>query len=157
LGPKIQIKEVKGAAIPGEKSVLEVVLANNGDETAFDLQLKARAIPPFVLAGDEWDELNETEKDNKNSLTGWESSKVASLEAGSAASIDLVIFTDANATAGYSPLPGSISYLTTPPGGEGDAILGGSERREDIALLVDVKGDSDLKTWLILPAGIAAI
>lgn len=155
LGPKIEIKETKGAAIPGEWSVLEVVVANNGDETAYDLQLKARAIPPFILSGYELDEVNETEKDNKNLPAELESSRIARLEAGSAASIDLVVFTDANATAGYSPLPCVISYLAVPPGGEGDEILRGSERREDIALLVDVKGESDQKMWLILPAGMA--
>lgn len=157
LGPRIEIKEIKGAAIPGEKSVLEVVLANNGDETAFDLQLKARPIPPFILADDEWDEVNETEKDNKNSLTGWESSRIASLEAGSVISIELEVSTDSNATTGYRPLPGSISYLIAPPGEEGDAILRGNERREDIALLVDVKRDSYLNIWYILPAGIGLI
>ena len=153
LGPRIEIKEVKGSAIPGEKSVLVVVVANNGDETAFDLHLKARAIPPFILAGGEWDEANGTEKSSENLLAERESSRVASIEAGSAASIDLVLFTDANATAGYSPLPCVISYLAVSPGGEGDEILRGSERREDIALLVDVKGESDQKMWLILPAG----
>lgn len=157
LGPRIEIKEVKGSAIPGEKSVLVVVVANNGDETAFDLHLKARAIPPFILGGGEWDEANGTEKGSENLLAERESSRVASIEAGSAASIDLVLFTDANATAGYRPLPGSISYLTAPPEGERDAILQGSERLEDIALLVDVKEESGLETWLILPAGIGSI
>ena len=33
----------------------------------------------------------------------------------------------------------------------------GNGRREDIALLVDVKEESDLETWLILPAGIGLI
>jgi len=159
LGPRIEIKEVKGAAIPGERSGLEVVVANEGDETAFDLQLEARAIPPFILEGDEWDEDEaiETKKNNKNSPAERQSSRVARLEAGSVASIDLVVFTDANATPGYCPLPCSISYLTAPPGREEDATLQGSERRENIALLVDVKEDSYLKTWYILPAGIAII
>lgn len=156
LGPRIKVREIKGAAIPKEISSLEVVVANVGDEAAFDLHLGARASPPFVLVGDEWDEANETEKDNENLPAERQSSRMASLEAGSKASIDLVVFTDANATAGYSPLPGSISYLTAPPGGEGDVSLGNG-RREDIALLVDVKEESDLETWLILPAGIGLI
>ena len=157
LGPRIQIEEVKGAAVPGERSGLEVVLANNGDEPAYNLRLEAWTIPPFVQVGDELDEVNKTEKDNENLPAERESGVVASLKPGSATSIDLVVFTDANATLGYSPLPGSISYLTAPPGGEKDAILRGSERREDIALLVEVKEDSRLMTWLILPAGMIAI
>ena len=157
LGPRIEIKEVKGAAIPGEKSVLEVVVANEGDETTFDLQLKARAIPPFILAGDEVGEANETEKDNKNSLEELESSRMASLKAGSAASIELEVFTDANATAGYRPLPCSISYMISPSGQERDVTGREGERKEDIALLVMVKEDSYLETWLLLPAGLLIV
>ena len=145
LGPKIMIQEIKGAARPGEATELEVVVANEGDEAAIDLQLEARANPPFLRAGDEL----ENESDEKPNYKD--------LEAGSAASFDLLVLTEGNATPGYSPLPCSISYRISPPGQDMDQIGKGSERREDIALLVMVEEDSHLGAWMLFFAGILII
>ena len=79
------------------------------------------------------------------------------LEAGSAASFDLMVLTEGNATPGYSPLPCSISYRISPPGQDMDQIGKGSERREDIALLVIVEEDSHLGAWMLFFAGILII
>lgn len=143
LGPRIEIEEMRGEAIPGERSVLEVVLANRGDESAFDLQLRTKPIPPFLKRED-----SPAEEEPK---------RLASLEAGSMASISLMVFTDANATAGYAPLPCSISYQTAALKGEGEAILPGGEREEEIALLVDVKERSYPWAWPALPAAAAFV
>jgi len=145
LGPKIMIQEIKGAARPGEASDLEVIVANEGDETAFDLWLEARANPPFLRAGDELENESDEKPDYKD------------LEAGSAASFELMVLTEGNATPGYSPLPCSISYRISPPGQDMDQIGKGSERREDIALLVMVEEDSHLEAWMFFFAGILII
>ena len=145
LGPKIMIQEIKGAARPGEATELEVVVANEGDEAAIDLQLEARANPPFLRAGDELGNESDEKPNYKD------------LEAGSAASFDLLVLTDGNATPGYSPLPCSISYRISPPGQDMDQIGKGSERREDIALLVMVEEDSHLGAWMLFFAGILII
>ena len=148
LGPKIMIQEIKGAARPGEATELEVVVANEGDEAAIDLRLEARVNPPFLRAGDELGNESD-EKPNYEDLKD--------LEAGSAASFDLLVLTDGNATPGYSPLPCSISYRISPPGQDMDQIGKGSERREDIALLVMVEEDSHLGAWMLFFAGILII
>ncbi|GAB6266920.1 MAG: hypothetical protein STSR0001_23690 [Methanothrix sp.] len=145
LGPKIMIQEIKGAARPGEATELEVVVANEGDEAAIDLQLEARANPPFLRAGDELGNESDEKPNYKD------------LEAGSAASFDLMVLTEGNATPGYSPLPCSISYRISPPGQDMDQIGKGSERREDIALLVIVEEDSHLGAWMLFFAGILII
>ena len=120
-------------------------MANEGDETAFDLRLEARANPPFLRAGDELENESDEKPDYKD------------LEAGSAASFELMVLTEGNATPGYSPLPCSISYRISPPGQDMDQIGKGSERREDIALLVMVEEDSHLEAWMFFFAGILII
>ena len=145
LGPKIMIQEIKGAARPGEATELEVVVANEGDEAAIDLRLEARVNPPFLRAGDELGNESDEKPNYKD------------LEAGSAASFDLMVLTEGNATPGYSPLPCSISYRISPPGQDMDQIGKGSERREDIALLVIVEEDSHLGAWMLFFAGILII
>ncbi|MDQ1313306.1 MAG: hypothetical protein QG605_1845 [Euryarchaeota archaeon] len=145
LGPKIMIQGIKGAARPGEASELEVIVANEGDEAAIDLQLEARANPPFLRAGDELGNESDEKPNYKD------------LEAGSAASFELMVLTEGNATPGYSPLPCSISYRISPSGQDMDQIGKGSERREDIALLVMVEEDSHLGAWMLFFAGILII
>ena len=145
LGPKIMIPEIKGAARPGEATELEVVVANEGDEAAIDLRLEARVNPPFLRAGDELGNESDEKPNYKD------------LEAGSRASFELMVLTEGNATPGYSPLPCSISYRISPPEQDMDQIGKGSERREDIALLVMVEEDSYLETWMLFFAGILII
>lgn len=145
LGPKIMIPEIKGAARPGEATELEVVVANEGDEAAIDLRLEARANSPFLRAGDEL--VNESD----------EKQNYKDLEAGSEASFELMVLTEGNTTSGYAPLPCSISYRISPPGEDMDQIGKGSERREDIALLVMVEEDSHLEAWMLFFAGILII
>jgi len=145
LGPKIMIQEIEGAARPGEATELEVVVANEGDEAAIDLRLEARANPPFLRAGDELGNESDEKPNYKD------------LEAGSAASFELMVLTEGNATPGYSPLPCSISYRISPSGQDMDQIGEGSERREDIALLVMVEEDSHLGAWMLFFAGILII
>jgi hypothetical protein len=145
LGPKIMIQEIKGRARPGEATELEVVVANEGDEAAIDLRLEARSNPPFLRAGDELGNESDEKPNYKD------------LEAGSRASFELMVLTEGNATPGYSPLPCSISYRISPPEQDMDQIGKGSERREDIALLVMVEEDSYLETWMLFFAGILII
>jgi hypothetical protein len=145
LGPKIMIQGIKGAARPGEASELEVIVANEGDEAAIDLRLEARSNPPFLRAGDELGNESDEKPNYKD------------LEAGSAASFELMVLTEGNATPGYSPLPCSISYRISPHGQDMDQIGKGSERREDIALLVMVEEDSHLGAWMLFFAGILII
>lgn len=163
LGPIIEIKEVKGTARPGEISNLKAIVANNGDETAFGLQLEARIIPPFLQVREELersDELIQKESEDENGPEGPGSTpgsrEKMNLLAGSTASFDLAVLTEANATPGYAPLPCSISYLISPPS-EGGMAEQGSKRMEDIALLVMVKDDWYLKTWMLLPAGLLIV
>ena len=145
LGPKIMIQEIKGAARPGEATELEVVVANEGDEAAIDLRLEARANPPFLRAGDELGNESDEKPNYKD------------LEAGSAASFELMVLTEGNATPGYSPLPCSISYRISPPGQDMEPTSRGGERREDSALLVMVEEDSHLEAWMLFFAGILII
>ena len=151
LGPKIRVLEVRGKARPGEASGLEVVVANEGDETAFDLRLEARAIPPFLRAGDELGGLGEL---GNESGGGPNQKDLKNLVAGSETSFDLVLLTEANATPGYAPLPCSISYQISPPEQNRDLMSEGGERKEEIALLVMIKEDSYLEDWMLFFAGL---
>ncbi|RQW81606.1 MAG: hypothetical protein EHM14_00365 [Methanothrix sp.] len=121
-GPKIEIEEIKGNAALGKESELETVLANRGDETAVDLQIKIQPLPPFVEAQNSQERLR--------------------IDPGGTVSTKLRVNADENATPGYYPLPCSISYRN----GEN-----GDERSEDLALLIHVQNDSFLG-WLTMPA-----
>ncbi|MCJ7445129.1 MAG: hypothetical protein MUO26_11510 [Methanotrichaceae archaeon] len=47
LGPQISIEDVKGAVIPGQESNIEIIISNNGDKIARDLQLFIEPQNPF--------------------------------------------------------------------------------------------------------------
>ena len=52
-GPRIELKEVKGEAIRGKESSLELSIVNNGDEPALDLRVETRSMPPFLRVENE--------------------------------------------------------------------------------------------------------
>ena len=124
-GPKIELKEVTGEATAGKEATLELAILNSGDQPANDLQVEARPLPPFLRA--------ENEKGDVD------------LDPGSSYPVKLLVFTDVNATSGYSPLPIKISYRD--PEQSGQMI-------QELALLVMVHKNASPITWLLLPAGL---
>lgn len=124
LGPWIELKELKGEAIRGKEASLELSIVNNGDEPAHDLRVETRSMPPFLRVENENEQVN--------------------LDPGGLYQVKLLIFTDENATPGYSPLPVKISYL------DSDEI---GQRSQDLALLVMVHNESSL-TWPLSLAGL---
>lgn len=123
-GPRIELKELKGEAIRGRESSLELSIVNNGDEPARDLRVETRSMPPFLRV------------ENEN--------RPVNLDPGGSYPLKLLIFTDENATAGYSPLPVKISYL------DSDGI---DQRSQDLAVLVMVQDESSL-TWQLSLVGL---
>jgi hypothetical protein len=123
-GPRIELRELKGEAIRGRESSLELSIVNNGDEPAHDLQVETRSMPPFLQV--------ENEKEPFN------------LGPGGSYQVKLLVFTDENATHGYSPLPVKISYL------DSDGI---DQRSQDLAVLVMVHNEST-PTWQLSLAGL---
>ena len=67
------------------------------------------------------------------------------LDPGSSYPVKLLVFTDVNATPGYSPLPIKISYRD--PEQSGQMI-------QELALLIMVHKNASPITWLLLPAGL---
>jgi hypothetical protein len=126
-GPKIELKEVTGEATGGREANLELSILNSGDQPANDLQVEARALTPFLRV--------ENEKGDVD------------LDPGSTYLVKLLVFTDENATPGYSPLPVKISYRD--PEQSGQMI-----QDQDLALLVMVHKNASSITWLLLPAGL---
>jgi hypothetical protein len=119
-GPKIELEELVGETLPGIESSLQLVLANQGDEPALDLQIQARPSPPFLMV------------ENGN--------EQVSLAPGENGQLSLSVFTDEDATSGYYVLPCMISYRD-----EQD----GERRSQELAVLVFV-GESPFTSWLYL-------
>lgn len=90
FGPRIEIKEVRGGASAGRESDLEVVLANRGDEPAFDVQLVASSHWPL-------------------NVTGIEERKER-LDPQTSASYRLKVYADPLATPGLYALPCNLTY-----------------------------------------------
>lgn len=124
-GPKIEPKELKGEATRGKESSLELLIVNNGDEPAIDLQVETRSLAPFLWVENENVGMN--------------------LDPGGSYLVKLLVFTDAYATPGYSPLPIKISYQ--------DSEQSGS-RSQDLAVLVMVHNDESSVTWQLSLAGL---
>jgi len=124
-GPKIELKEVTGEANAGKEATLELAILNSGDEPAKDLQVEARPRSPFLRAENEKGHLN--------------------LDPGSSYLVKILVFTDENATPGYSPLPIKISYRDPEQS---------SQMIQDLALLVMVHKNASSITWLLLAAGL---
>ena len=124
-GPKIELKEVTGEANAGKEATLELAILNSGDEPANDLQVEARPRSPFLRAENEKGHLN--------------------LDPGSSYLVKILVFTDENATPGYSPLPIKISYRDPEQS---------SQMIQDLALLVMVHKNASSITWLLLAAGL---
>jgi hypothetical protein len=123
-GPRIELRELKGEAIRGRESSLEFSIANSGDESAHDLRVETRSMPPFLRVENEKGQFN--------------------LGPGGSYQVKLLVFTDENATPGYSPLPVKISYL------DSDGI---DQRSQDLAVLVMVHNEST-PTWQLALAGL---
>ena len=124
-GPKIELKEVTEEATAGKEANLELDILNSGDEPANDLHVEARPLPPFLRA--------ENEKGDVD------------LDPGSSYLVKLQVFTNVNATPGYSPLPIKISYRDPEQSGQ---------MTQDLALLVMVNKNASSITWLLLAAGL---
>ncbi len=121
-GPMIEQEELDGETLPGIESSLRIVLANQGDEPAMDIQMQASPTSPFLMV--------------ENGL------EKASLAPGESAPLRLSVFTDENATSGYYALPCRISYR----GGQDGEI-----RNQDLAVLIYV-GEQAPSPWLYLGA-----
>ena len=89
-GPRIELEELKGNAISGKESELEIYLVNRGDEPALDLLIETYPQPPFLS----------TQGANERML----------IEPGGSAKANLLVYTDENATPGYYALLSEISY-----------------------------------------------
>ncbi len=136
-GPEIELKELKGEAVQGRDSSLELVIVNSGDEPAIDLRLEARSMPPFLRV--------ENEKGRAEEVN---------LYPGGSTSVKLAVFTDANATQGYSPLPCKISYLDSSQGDRRDPVDQKNRRGQDLAVLVMVHNEAYPVTWQLSLAGL---
>jgi hypothetical protein len=120
MGPRLELADPEGDVVSGEESILDLDLANRGDEPAQDLQVQARPASPFLMV----------ENRNEN----------ASISPGESIDLKISIFTDENASAGYYALPCRIDYRD----GEG-----GEERSEEIAALIYVETEGPY-SWLDL-------
>jgi hypothetical protein len=89
-GPRIELEELKGNAISGKESELEVYLVNRGDEPALDLRVETYPQPPFLSTQGANDRME--------------------IEPGGSAKANLLVYTDENATPGYYALLSEISY-----------------------------------------------
>ena len=85
LGPKIELEGLGGETLPGAESSLRIVLTNQGDESALDLQIQARPSAPFLMVE------NGQER--------------ASIAPGESAMQSLSVFTDKNAHLATMPYP----------------------------------------------------
>ncbi len=121
-GPRIEQEELVGDALLGGQSSLGVVLANRGDLSAFDIQMQARPIAPFLMI----------ENGQEN----------VSLAPGESATLKLSVFTDQNATSGCYALPCQLSYR------DGQ---NGEPKSQDLALLICVSEQSSIP-WLYMGA-----
>jgi hypothetical protein len=124
VGPKIRLEEMRGKAYPGKVSELEILLVNQGDAAANDLQIDASPQTPFENA----------------EITGAEQR----LEPKASTRVHLKVLADANSTPGNYALPFTIFYR--------DAGLprDGGPRSEEMAALVPIQRDS-IYGWLIMP------
>jgi hypothetical protein len=89
-GPRIELEELKGKAVSGKESELEIYLVNRGDEPALDLLLETYPQPPFLS----------TQGANERLV----------IKPDGSAKANLLVYTDENATPGYYALPCQISY-----------------------------------------------
>ena len=89
-GPRIELEELKGKAVSGKESLLEIYLVNRGDETALDLLMETYPQPPFLS----------TQGANEKMV----------IKPDGSAKANLLVYTDENATPGYYALPCQISY-----------------------------------------------
>jgi hypothetical protein len=128
LGPKIEVEELKGEAVPGRESNLELILVNRGDESALELQMQARPSPPFLMV------------ENGNEQTD-----IAPQES---AALSLTVFAEENLTPGYYALPGRITYRD----GQEE-----QERSQDLTLLVLVGEDSSSSWHYLGGAGLVLL
>lgn len=121
-GARLEVAEVKGSISPGRSFDLELVIENSGDLLAEDVQTRLLVQPP----------LNTTD----------EELALGDIEPGKKATVSFPLEVDREADPGEYPLVSQIRYSS----GEG-----GSERREDLATLVEVKAPTGLRTILIVP------
>ncbi|MDD1761220.1 MAG: hypothetical protein LUQ59_03225 [Methanothrix sp.] len=109
MGPRIELSSQEGSVASGEEAVLDLTLTNMGDKPALNLKVQASPTSPFLMV----------ENGNEN----------VSISPGESIDLDVSIFTDENATAGYYALPCSIIYQD-----EKD----GETRHEEVSALVYV-------------------
>ena len=121
-GPRLEVAEVKGSVSPGRSSDLELVLLNDGDVPARQVQAELLVGPPF------------------NSTAGV--AELGDIEPGDRASAEFPLAVDRMADPGESALVLQVRYLP----GEGK-----EERTEQLAALVEVKAPTGLRAILVVP------
>jgi hypothetical protein len=121
-GARLEVAEVKGSISPGRASDLELVVENSGDVSAREVQARLLVQPPF----------NSTD----------EELALGDIEPGKKAAAEFPLEVDREADPGEYALVCQIRYIS------GD---GGTDRREDLAALVEVKAPTGLRTILIVP------
>jgi hypothetical protein len=92
LGPKIILKDIKGTVVPGKESLVQVVISNQGDEIANDLQLDVEVQEPF--------------------LDSTVSSNLGDLRPGKSACAQIKLEAQNALRERYYALPARISYIT---------------------------------------------
>jgi hypothetical protein len=91
FGPKISIKDVRGTIVPGKESQVKVVISNQGDEMAKDLQIEVEAREPF-----------------QNSTV---SRKLGDLKPGKSVSAEINLEALTDLGEGFYALPTQLSYV----------------------------------------------
>lgn len=102
-GPDVRLEEVKGVAIAGKDSELQLMLANRGDEPAIGLQVEPRPQAPFSIAEG--------------------ISEPMQIDPGSISATRILVHTDENSTPGYYPLSCKIVYADGENPSEDLAVL----------------------------------
>lgn len=121
-GARLEVAEVKGSISPGRASDMELVIENSGDLLAEQVEAKLLVQSP----------LNTTS----------ELADLGDIEPGKRAVVEFPLVVDREADPGEYALVCQVQYLS----GEG-----GADRMEDLAVLVEVKAPTGLRTILIVP------
>lgn len=102
-GPDARLEEVKGVAIPGKDSELQLLFANRGDEPVIGLRVEPRSTAPFSIAEGEFEPVQ--------------------IDPDGISAARIKVHTDENTTPGYYPLSCKIVYADGEDQSEDLAIL----------------------------------
>jgi len=93
-GPDVGLEEVRGVAVPGKDSELQLLFANHGDEPAIGLRVEPHPQAPFRIAEGE--------------------SEPMQIDPDGTSAARIKVQTDENTTPGYYPLPCKIVFAESP-------------------------------------------